>query len=167
MARYKVDKETVICPRCTGVAVKIGFTPKGTQRWLCENKRCKKKFVLNSKFSHRTFPLLCSRCRSKNVTSHQYGYRFGGWKGYCKVCKKHFTQGGKRELSRNIQILKDRVAATGYFPEAKEELFQQAYVDILRGKGYCDTVKLNRKQAVLMVNGTPGLGSDHPVFRED
>jgi len=154
------------CPHCESSAVKRAGFARGIQRYRCLS--CARSFsgarILIE--DHREkWDLMCYRCGSysaRNLGASPNSGRIG----FCHKCHRRFTQGGRSELEVHHLLLEKRVADLGLPKDVSEELLQQAYRDVIEGRGYCWTVLLDVRRAFRSSRGEWGRGSDHPAFRE-
>lgn len=138
------------CPRCLddNNTLRKGVTLRGKQRHRC--LRCRHYFIGDKVKSppkgSTQSGLMCYWCGGSNAVN-QGGIESGGKCGYCRDCKKYFTQGGKFDLERYHLLLSDRINKLGVPRDVARELFQIASLDVLLGVGYCWTVPLNTRAA--------------------
>jgi hypothetical protein len=142
-----------ICPRCDGSSVIRRGRAHGIQRYRC--KACSTTFsgagvVVQKEPSPE---LLCYRCGETARIKSLGRALNSGWSGWCGRCGRQFTQGGRNELARYHLLLERRIAELSLPADVEEELRQMAYVDVIRGEGYCWTVPLRKADAFKAVRG--------------
>ena len=142
------------CPRCdTSHVIRGGFA-HGIQRYRC--KSCSSSFSGARIVFQKEQPpeLLCYRC-GETARIRSLGRSLtSGWAGWCERCNRHFTQGGRNELAKYHLLLERRIADLSLPADVEEELRQMAYLDVIRGAGYCWTVTLHKAEAFKAVRGT-------------
>lgn len=142
------------CPRCGSDAViRAGFA-YGEQRFRC--RRCRSSFYghLLMIRNARLFGLRCHRCGGEQVRGISRSQRcYSGWIGYCLVCRKRFTQGGRHHLDNTMCLLLQRVQALELPRDVAEEAYQQACLAVLQGYAYTWNVQLDVAAARKTVYG--------------
>lgn len=110
--------------------------------------------------------LLCYRCG--NTKNKPLGLSpDSGHNAHCPRCGKRFIQGGRNELAKYHLLLEQRVRALKLPKDVEAEAMQQAFRDVIEGKGYCWTVEIRQKDAWHAARGEYGQrGSDHPEYRK-
>jgi hypothetical protein len=142
------------CARCDSRLVRKDGIKRDRQHYWCG--KCLRSFSEATEPDRLPVSLVCYRCGSKDCRLRQRNRnRRAGLCAMCLVCKKYFIQGGRTELDRNHLILRKRVDDVPTTSQIREELFQQAAIDVLAGRGYCWNVSLNTIQARSMVWGDP------------
>jgi transposase-like protein len=142
------------CARCDSRLVRKDGIKRDRQHYWCG--KCLRSFSEATKPAEPPVLLLCYRCGSTDCRPRQRNRtNRGGLWALCLTCRRYFNQGGRTELNRNHIILRKRVDAVPTTAQIREELFQQAAVDVLDGKGYCWNVSLNTITARNAVWGDP------------
>lgn len=157
--------EYPLCPQCDGTNIIRRGKPHGYQAYRC--KDCRRNFMGKGfRLNLQPVPILrCYRCGGTDCDSLGFSVD-SGRTAYCKRCLRRFTQGGRNELARYHLVLEKRIAALGLPADVQSELLQTAYVDVLRGEGYCWNVALRAGPAWKSARGEfLETGSEHPVYR--
>ena len=158
------------CPHCPNSrpegTVRAGKA-KGIQRYRC--LYCRRTYSGPTVIIKQDalFELMCYHCGSTNTKHSGKGISKSrtGKAGICLSCGKKFVQGGLKDLQKYHLLLEKRVSELKVPEDISSEILQMAYEDVLSGKGYCWTVKLNKSQAYKNVRGNYNeYGSDHPIF---
>lgn len=151
------------CPHCKNTEVIRAGVARDAQRFRC--RACDRTFGQSAKALPIRWRLMCHRCGSFDTHNAGPG-KSGGRQGYCHLCRLRFTQGGREELDRNGLLLKMRIEMLRLPKDVAAEMQQQAYLDVLEGKGYCWSVELCTPDAWKNTRGEYGeAGSDHPMYR--
>lgn len=149
------------CPHCDSPSVIRAGIHKGEQRFRCRS--CTRSFGGNMKIVRkaREFEVRCHRCGgldTRGISTSQRAY--SGWIGYCNVCRKRFTQGGRHHLDNTMCLLLQRVKALGLPRPLEEAVYQQACLEVLQGFAYTWNVRLDVPRAKAEVLGefqSPGV----------
>lgn len=164
----RIKRKVRACPQCTGEdTIRKGFSAASKQMHFCNSCRIyfTGEFVSKQARQSVDSDLMCYRCGSTH-TINQGENRYGGKSGHCQRCMKYFTQGGKLDLERYHLLLADRIAQLKLPSDVALELFQIASMDVLMGRGYCWTVRLNISLAYRACRGEYGQrGSDHWMYQ--
>lgn len=149
------------CPRCGSThSARWGFIQK-IQRLRC--RQCGKRYqgqpgprMRNPRPPRIVRPRLsaatCYRCGGSNCRVAGKSGMARQW--FCRVCRRHFVMGGRRDLALNLKlILEPRVAALRAPAELGTVLLNNAIVAVLEGKGYCATIPLDVTAAKREVYG--------------
>lgn len=161
-----------VCPRCPGAqqsnTIRAGLA-RGIQRYRCV--LCRRTFSGGSivfNVQPRDYRLICHHCGSDDTArlgSGIHNKRKTGQRGRCRRCGLKFVQGGTADLEKYHLLLASRIADMKLPEDVEMEVFQQAAVDVLQGKGYCWTVELKKQKAWKALRGEWNQrGSNHPVF---
>lgn len=156
--RIRIAKEAGVyfpseCPHCFKTEIVRAGIARNVQRYRC--RKCQRTFssVFNGgRELKERWQLMCYRCGGFN-TWNEAGGNAGGRKGQCHDCKKRFVQGGKEELDRYGLVLKMRVDLLSVTNDVRAEVYQQAVLAVLEGRGYCWNVQLDVPSAVKTVLG--------------
>ncbi len=150
------------CPYCSSLRIASAGSCRGKRRYRC--KGCSKTFYEVGISVPKDSGLICHRCGSGRVSSIGHGFT-GGRRGYCPSCKRKFTQGGREELDRSGLLLQARIDLISVPDDVKSEIIQQAYIDVLEGRGYCWSVELDQRRAWKAARGDSWMGSDSTPYR--
>jgi hypothetical protein len=91
----------------------------------------------------------------------------GGIEALLPGLQKGFHSRRKNRTSRNHLILRKRVDAVPTTAQIREELFQQAAIDVFDGKGYCWNVSLNTITSTECGMGRSQNGSSRNAWNHD
>ena len=153
------------CRHCSSDAVIRAGTGTGNQRYRC--LRCYRTFAeapIKTVDYRAVWKLMCYRCGSLDTINCGPSPKTGRW-GYCNVCLKKFTQGGRREVEKYHLLLQQRVKSLILPGDIAEELLQQAYTGVLEGQGYCWTIGLDIAKAKKAARSHTWLGTDSCAFK--
>lgn len=163
--RGRVPKQPMAypqCPHCKGDSMRAGKVD-GEQRYRC--KTCRRTYYLEIAIRpvDAGVTLSCYRCGSTACAFHGAGARPGsGLVGFCNVCRKRFTQGGREHLERTQVLLLDRLKEARLGLEIFSDVYAQAVADVLQGIGYTWNVPLDVPASkARLYKGFKEFGSTH------
>lgn len=155
------------CPKCgCEETIRAGHM-RGEQRYRCKNCNATFNGKVKLRVRFESVRLTCHRCGYNKCTLRRVGGRaHSGLKAHCPDCGQTFTQGGRRHLDGTLVILTQRIRELNLPPQIRDELYVQACLDVLEGRGYTFDIELDVKAAMGRANGPWGQGSDHPAISE-
>ena len=145
------------CLRCAGNTVRAGFSSQTRkQLFRCVSPECLMVFtdpeISGKRRKETPKGLICHRCQGAYTFYRKKGAN-GGLVGWCRDCKKEFTQGGRYDLKKNLLALENRIAELGVAKHIRDILLIRAKADVFAGLGYCRTVPLDISVARREISG--------------
>jgi hypothetical protein len=152
------------CPGCASEHVIRAGVTRGEQRYRC--RECNRTYYGDVKLVvHRHgIALRCHRCGTAGTQRGAEPRPHSGLTGWCPQCRRVFTQGGRRHLDDSLVVLLNRIKELGLPPDVRDEVYAQAALDVLEGRGYTFDIPLDARAGFARARGGFGSGSDHPVF---